>query len=51
MGFVSSLYKAARVANSVSKVTRPRRAARRAKNVVVGKALARAGFWRWLWGK
>jgi len=27
----------------------PKRIARRAKNIVVGRALSRAGFWRWLW--
>ena len=27
----------------------PKRIARRARNKVVGRALGRAGFWRWLW--
>ena len=27
----------------------PRRIARRAKNVTLGRALGRGGFWRWLW--
>lgn len=27
----------------------PRRIGRRAKNVIVGRALARAGVFRWLW--
>lgn len=27
----------------------PKRIARRAKNVVVGRALRQVGFWRWLW--
>jgi len=27
----------------------PKRIERRVKNRLVGRALARAGFWRWLW--
>jgi muconolactone delta-isomerase len=27
----------------------PNRIARRARNKAVGRALARGGFWRWLW--
>jgi hypothetical protein len=27
----------------------PKRIDRRVKNRLVGRALARAGFWRWLW--
>lgn len=27
----------------------PRRMANRAKNRVIGRALAKTGFWRWLW--
>jgi hypothetical protein len=47
----SQLYRAARLSNSVSAVAsgNPRRAARRAKNVTLGRALGRAGAWRWLW--
>ncbi len=47
----SELYRAARISNNVSAIASgdPRRMARRAKNVAVGRALGRAGFWRWLW--
>jgi len=27
----------------------PKRIERRVKNRIVGRVLARAGFWRWLW--
>lgn len=43
--FSSSLYKAARIVNTVSRPT-----PRRLKNVVVGRAAARSGFWGRLWG-
>jgi hypothetical protein len=51
MGFVSGLYRAARIANDVSTVASgdPKRIARRAKNKAVGRALGRAGFWHNLW--
>jgi len=51
-GLVSNLYRAARLANDVSVLTsgNPRRIARRAKNKFVGRAMARAGLWRLLWG-
>lgn len=50
-GLVSSLFRIARAAATVSAVAsgHPRRIARRAKNIVVGRALRRAGFWRTLW--
>lgn len=49
--FVSSMYRAARLANDVSVLAsaNPRRITRRAKNKIVGRALARAGVWRMLW--
>ena len=52
-GLVSSLYQAARLANDVSVLAsgNPHRIARRAKNKIVGRALARAGVWRLLWGR
>jgi hypothetical protein len=48
----SQLYRAARVSNDLGAIASgdPRRMARRATNVAKGRALARAGFWRWLWG-
>ncbi len=50
-GLVSTLYRAARLANDVSTLAsgNPHRIARRAKNRIVGRALARAGLWRMLW--
>jgi hypothetical protein len=50
--FASQLDRAARRSINVSAVASgdPRRVARSAKNVVVGQALGRGGFWRWLWG-
>jgi hypothetical protein len=52
-GFVSSLYRAARLANDVSVLAsgNPNRIARRARNKIVGRAMARAGIWRLLWGR
>lgn len=47
--FTSSLYRAARVSNNISSLSNPKRAARRAKNVAVGRALGKAGVWRRLW--
>lgn len=50
MGVVSSMYRAARIANNISAVANPKRAPRRVKNIVVGRALGRAGVWKKLWG-
>ena len=49
--FTSQLYRAARISDNVSAIAsgNPRRIARRARNVTVGRALGRGGFWRWLW--
>jgi hypothetical protein len=49
--FTSQLYRAARLSNNISVIAsgNPRRIARRAKNVTLGRALGRGGFWRWLW--
>jgi hypothetical protein len=51
-GLVSNLYRAARLANDVSVLSsgNPHRMARRAKNKIVGRAMARSGLWRRLWG-
>lgn len=45
-----TLFRAARVSATVYSLRDPRHAARRVKNVVVGRALGRIGFWRWIWG-
>ncbi len=47
----SQLYRAARLSNTLGAVAsgKPRRIARRARNIAVGRTLARAGVWRWLW--
>jgi hypothetical protein len=49
--FTSQLYRAARVSNNISAIAsgNPRLVVRSAKNVAVGGALGRGGFWRWLW--
>ncbi len=49
--FVSQMYRAARLANDISTLAsgNPRRISRRAKNKIVGRALARGGIWRALW--
>ena len=51
-GLVSNLYRAARLANDLSVLTsgKPHRIARRAKNKIVARAMARSGLWRLLWG-
>lgn len=47
----STLFRAARIADDLEAVAsgKPKRIARRAKNLAVGRLLGRAGFWRWLW--
>jgi hypothetical protein len=51
MGLVRSLYRAARIANNVETLAsgNPRRIRRRAKNILLGRTLGRAGVWRRLW--
>ena len=51
-GLVSQLYSAARLANDISTIAsgNPNRIARRVKNKIVGRALARAGIWRRAFG-
>lgn len=48
--FVSQLYRTARLSNDVSVIAsgNPYRIARRAKNKMIGRTLARGGFWRML---
>ena len=47
--FVRSLYRSARVANDIETLGNPKRITLRAKNKLVGRALGRSGFWRFLW--
>jgi hypothetical protein len=48
--FSSSLYKASRTARGIESLGSSRKVGRRAKNVAVGRSLARGGFWNWLFG-
>jgi hypothetical protein len=52
-GLVPQLYRTARLANDVSAITsgNPHRIARRARNKIVGRAMARSELWRLLWGR
>ena len=45
------LFRAARISDDLAAAAsgNPRRIARRAKNVTLGRALGRAGLWRRLW--
>jgi hypothetical protein len=45
------LYRAARISNNISTVAsgNPKRIVRRAKNVAIGRALGKVGFWKGLW--
>ena len=47
----SQLFRAARLSASLSAVAsgNPKRIARRAKNIAVGRVLAKAGIWGRLW--
>jgi hypothetical protein len=47
----SALYQAARLSSDLDSLAsgNPRRVARRAKNVALGRTLARAGVWRMIW--
>jgi hypothetical protein len=51
VGLARTLYRAARIANDAEVLAsgNPRRIRRRAKNIVLGRALGRAGVWRRLW--
>jgi hypothetical protein len=50
---VSEMYRAARVWNDVSTIAsgNPKRIARRCKNKVLERSLARAGLWKLLWSQ
>jgi hypothetical protein len=46
----SQLFRAARISDDLAAASgNPRRIARRAKNVALGRTLGRAGFWRRVW--
>jgi hypothetical protein len=57
VSFTSMMYRAARLSASGRAVRRsvqtgnPYYMARRARNIAVGRTLARAGVWRTIWGK
>jgi hypothetical protein len=44
-----NLYRLARLFQSARSLRSPETAARRAKNIALGRLLGRLGFWRWLW--
>lgn len=52
MTVTSQLFRAARLSATVGAIASgdPKRMSRRAKNIVVGRALGRAGVWRLLFG-
>lgn len=51
--FTSQMYRTARIVNTASTIAsgHPKRIARRGKNIILGRALGRAGVWKRLWGK
>jgi hypothetical protein len=51
MSLRGNLYRSARILGDMQAVTsgNPKRITRRAKNKLVGRALGRAGVWRFLW--
>ena len=53
LNVTSFLYRAARFSNDMGTIAsgKPSRIARRAKNKILGRILARLRFWRFLWGK
>ena len=44
----STLERPSRISDG-ARAVRTGQAGRRAKNIVVGRALGRSGLWRWLW--
>jgi len=51
MGFIRSLYRMARTANTINTLAsgNPKRIARRSKNIAIGKSLTKIGVFRSLW--
>jgi hypothetical protein len=51
MSLRSNLYRSARILGDMQAVAsgNPKRIERRAKNKLIGRALGRSGFWRFLW--
>ncbi len=51
MSVTRTLYQLARLSNNIRAITSsdPERANRRLRNIMVGRALGRAGVWRRLW--
>jgi hypothetical protein len=51
MSLRGNLYRSARILGDIQAVAsgNPKRIERRAKNKLVGRALGRSGFWRFLW--
>ena len=51
MSLTSSLFRAARLSATVGAIAsgNPKRIQHRARNIVIGRTLARAGVWGWLW--
>jgi hypothetical protein len=51
MSVTSMLFEAARLSATAGALSsgRPDRIARRASNIVIGRALAKAGFWKAVW--
>ena len=51
MSLRSNLYRSARILGDMQAVAsgNPKRITRRAKNKLLGRALGRSGFWRFLW--
>ncbi len=51
MSVTRNLYRLARLSNNLGAImsSDPKRAPRRLKNITIGRALGRAGFWARLW--
>jgi len=49
MSLMSFLFRLARTSADLKSLSSPKKAGTRAKNKLIGRALARAGVWRRLW--